>query len=102
MKKIEINIKNPYKKYLALSTMQSNIESVFPGFVIKDNDYSVIPDPIGRIDDIMHNTEYYKRGDMHCRFDCAYHWHFLPDRFHAERIEIQSVTGKEVGTINIK
>ncbi|MBO7439925.1 MAG: hypothetical protein IKQ70_00255 [Bacteroidales bacterium] len=100
MKKIEINIKYPYKKYFAFKSLRSNVEMVFPKLEIGDND-SVIS-TINRIDDIMHNTEYYKRGDMHSRFDCAYHWQQLPDRFQAERIEIQSITGKEVGTITIK
>ena len=100
MKKIEINIKNPYKKYLAFSSLRTNIDKVFPGFEIDDNDSATCT--LNRIDDIMHNTEYYERGDSHRRFDCAYHWELLPNRFNADRIEITSIFYKEVGTITIK
>ena len=38
MKKIEINIKYPYKKYFAFKSLRSNVEMVFPKLEIGDND----------------------------------------------------------------
>lgn len=100
MKKIVIDIKKPYSKYLAFSALRSNIENVYDKLEVADDecDGSVLQ----RIDGIMRETEYYHRGDFHRRFDCTYRWQMLPNRIQPERITITSITDKEVGSITIK
>ncbi len=101
MKKIIINIKYPYTRYNAIRSMISNIKSVFDDLTVED-DYeryngSVWP----RIDSILEDTEFYKRGDFHAKFGASYHWRINPSRELPESIDITSITGKPVGTITI-
>ncbi len=100
MKKIDINIKHPYKKYLAFSKLRGDIDTVYDKFEVSDEvDNGEV---LRRIDSIMEECEYYKRNDSHAQFGASYHWDLIPDRLFPERIEIRSITDKEVGCITIK
>lgn len=100
MKKIDINIKHPYKKYNAFSKLRGEIDTVYDKLEVADEvDNGEV---LRRIDSIMEECEYYKRNDSHAQFGASYHWDLIPDRLNAERIEIRSITDKEVGTITIK
>ena len=100
MKKIDINIKHPYKKYFAFSKLRGEIDTVYDKFEVSDEvDNGEV---LRRIDSIMEECEYYKRNDSHAKFGASYHWSLIPDRLFPERIEIRSITDKEVGCITIK
>ena len=100
MKKIDINIKHPYKKYFAFSKLRGEIDTVYDKFEVSDEvDNGEV---LRRIDSIMEECEYYKRNDSHAQFGASYHWSLIPDRLFPERIEIRSITDKEVGCITIK
>ena len=100
MKKIDINIKHPYKKYNAFSKLRGEIDTVYDKFVVSDEEDN--GEVLRRIDSIMEECEYYKRNDSHAQFGASYHWSLIPDRLFPERIEIRSITDREVGCITIK
>ena len=100
MKKIDINIKHPYIKYLAFSKLCGDIDMAYDKFEVSDEvDNGEV---LRRINSIMEECEYYKRNDSHAQFGASYHWSLIPDRLFPERIEIRSITDKEVGCITIK
>lgn len=100
MKKIDINIKHPYKKYFALLELRVAIGRVYEDLKVADEvDNGEV---LRRIDSIMEECEYYKRNDSHAQFGASYHWDLIPDRLFPERIEIRSITDKKVGCITIK
>ena len=100
MKKIDFNIKHPYKKYLAFSKLRGDIDMVYDKLEVGDEEDNA--EVLRRIDSIMERAEYYKRNDSHAKFSASYHWRLIPDRLFPERIEILSITDKEVGSITIK
>ena len=100
MKKIDINIKHPYKKYNAFSKLRGEIDMVYDKLEVADEEDNA--EVLRRIDSIMDDLEYYKRNDSHAQFCASYHWRLIPDRLFPERIEILSITDKEVGCITIK
>jgi len=100
MKKIDINIKHPYKKYNALLELRVAIGRVYEDLKVADEEGNA--EVLRRIDSIMDDLEYYKRNDSHAQFGASYHWSLIPDRLFPERIEIRSITDKEVGCITIK
>ena len=105
MKQIIFEIKKPYANYLALKTLKANIERVFDWrMIVKDNDefFTTNWDIMRRVNQIMDETEYYKRGNNHEKFNCNYKWQLLPNREHPETIKIRSISDKEVGTITVK
>ncbi len=100
MKKIDINIKHPYKKYNAFSKLRGEIDIVYDKLEVADEEDNA--EVLRRIDSIMEDLEYDKRNDSHAQFYASYKWSLFPGRLNAERIEILSITDKEVGTITIK
>lgn len=105
MKQIEFNIKKPYANYFAFKTLKANIERVFDWrMIVKDNDYFFTTnwDIMRRVNQIMHETEYYKRGNNHEKFNANYKWEVLPNEERPETINIKSIFDKEVGTITVK
>ena len=100
MKKIDINIKHPYKKYNALLELRVAIGRVYEDLKVADEEDN--GEVLRRIDSIMDDLEYYKRNDSHAQFCASYHWELIPDRLFPESIEIRSITDKEVGCITIK
>lgn len=100
MKKIDINIKHPYKKYNALLELCVAIGRAYEDLKVADEEDN--GEVLRRIDSIMEECEYYKRNDSHAKFGATYHWDLIPDRLSPESIEIRSITDKEVGCITIK
>jgi hypothetical protein len=99
MKKIDINIKHPYKKYLAFSKLRGDIDMAYHNLEV---DCEYVGEDLRRIERIMEGCEYYKRNDSHAQFSASYHWRLIPNRLFPEKIEIRSITDKEVGCITIK
>ena len=102
MRQIVMDILQPYAKYHAFAALRANLDKVFDGLKVDDTYERYYGSVWSRIDSIMNDTRYYKRGDSNELFNCNYHWAILPNRDYPERIEIVSITRKPVGTITIK
>lgn len=102
MKRIIININKPYTNYNAFKALRADIDMVFDGLQVPADFEQYYGNVWSRIDGIMNRCEYYKRGNNSEAFSCNYSWYFEPSRERCERINIYSITGKEVGNITVQ